>query len=85
MDVDVGGADSWQVVGDTITMSTPCTEEFHGEALYLITDPQTLHVVVSSDYAERWPDLTPPTLAECEQFCAGVTVVVPEVLDPIEP
>lgn len=80
LDTDTGGADSWQTVGDVITMSTPCTEQFYNEALYLITDPQTLHTVVLSDYAERWAGLTPPTLAECQAFCTGVTAVqqVPE-------
>ena len=29
-----------------------------------------LHAAVSADYAASWPDLTPPSLAECEAFCA---------------
>lgn len=73
LDPDTGGADSWQTVGDVITMSTPCTEQFFNDALYLLTEPQALHTIVSDDYETRWADLTPPTLAECEQFCAGVT------------
>lgn len=85
LDPDTGGYDSWQVVGDIITMSTPCTEQFHDEALYLLTDPQALHRVVSNDYVDRCFRFTEPTLAECQAFCAGVTVVVPEVLDQIEP
>lgn len=28
----------------------------------------------AADYAARWGDLTAPTLAECEAFCAGVTL-----------
>lgn len=81
LDPDTGGADSWQTVGDVITMSTPCTEQFYNDALYLITDPQTLHTVVTSDYETRWADLTPPTLEQCNAFCTGVILV----LDPIEP
>lgn len=34
-----------------------------------------LDAVVSADYAARWPELVPPTLAECEAFCSAVTVV----------
>jgi hypothetical protein len=27
---------------------------------------------MSYNYAARWPDEVPPTLAECESFCASV-------------
>lgn len=81
LDPDTGGADSWQTVGDVITMSTPCTEEFYSDALYLLTVPQSLYAIVSDDYETRWPDLTPPTLEQCNAFCTGVILV----LDPIEP
>ena len=33
-----------------------------------------LHAAAAADYAARWGDLTAPTLAECEAFCAGVTL-----------
>lgn len=26
----------------------------------------------------RWPDLTPPTLAECQAFCAGAVLTTGE-------
>jgi hypothetical protein len=81
LDPDTGGADSWQTVGDVITMSTPCTEQFYNEALYLLTEPQALHTIVSDDYETRWADLTPPTLEQCNAFRTGVILV----LDPIEP
>ena len=42
----------------------------------MLANPQALHAAVSADYAARWVDMTPPTLAECEDFCAGVVVEV---------
>ena len=76
---DVTGADAegLPIFGDTISTSTPCTEEFHAQATYMLANPQALHAAVSADYAARWADLVPPTLKECEQFCAGV--IVPDV------
>lgn len=40
-------------------------------------NPAMLHYAVATDYAARWPDLTPPTLAECEAFCAGASLSSP--------
>ena len=31
--------------------------------------------LVQTDYAARWPELTPPTLSECEAFLAVVEAV----------
>lgn len=36
---------------------------------------------MSYNYAARWPDEVPPTLAECESFCASV--IPDETLTPI--
>ena len=79
LDPDVGGFNSWVLSEDglTISTSTPCTAEFAQQAAYMLTHPEALHAAVSADYAARWADLVPPTLAECEQFCLGV--IVPEV------
>ena len=76
---DVTGADAegLPIFGDTISTSTPCTEAFATQAMYMLTHPEALHAAVSADYAARWVDMTPPTLAECEQFCLGV--IVPDV------
>lgn len=81
MDADVGGADSFQPSEDglTISTSTPCTSAFAQQAAYMLGHPEALHAAVSVDYAARWADMTPPTLAECKQFCAGV--IVPEVAE----
>jgi len=74
LDPDVGGEDSWTLSEDglTISTSTPCTNHFAAQAQYMLTHPEALHAAVSADYAARWADMTPPTLAECESFCAGV-------------
>jgi hypothetical protein len=94
IDPDVGGersftsivtgyADSKPVYGDTISMTTPCTTAFKLQAEYMLANPEALHAAVAADYAARWADLTPPTLAECQAFCNGV---IPEpVIVPIAP
>ena len=86
LDPDGGGASSWNrtiigytegetpepIYGDTIFVSTPCRQEFAEQVPVLIANPAMLHAVVAQDYAARWPDEVPPTLAECESFCASV-------------
>ena len=86
MDPDSGGAASWNrtiigytegetpepIFGDTIFVSTPCQQEFAEQVPVLLANPAMLHALVSQDYAARWPDEVPPTLAECESFCASV-------------
>jgi hypothetical protein len=74
MDSDVGGHDSFSLSADGLTISTTalCTASYKAQADYLLEHPADLFAFVSQDYATRWPDLVPPTLAECEQFCGGV-------------
>lgn len=80
LDPDTGGADSWQIDGETIVTSTPCTSEFYDQAMAMLADPALLHGAVAADYSARWADLTPPTLADCEAFVAGV---IPETEIPV--
>ena len=76
-DPDVGGEHSFHDNGDgTISTSTPCTPEFKAQGDYLMTNPEALFMAMQSAYAERWADLTPPTLAECQAFIAAI---IPEV------
>lgn len=82
LDPDAGGWHSFSPVldGETIvayTTSTPCTASFYEQAMAMLEAPEMLHYAVTQDYAARWADLVPPTLEECQQFCAGV--VLPEV------
>ena len=86
LDPDGGGASSWNrtiigytddkepqpIYGNTIFVSTPCQKEFAEQVSLLIANPAMLHAVVAQDYAARWPDEVPPTLAEVESFCASV-------------
>jgi hypothetical protein len=79
LDVDTGGAESYGPKLDDATeytTATPCTAEFKAQAVQLLQYPDALFDVVSADYATRWPDLTPPTLEDCEAFCAAVVVQV---------
>jgi hypothetical protein len=79
MDSDVGGEDSFHDNGDgTISTSTPCTPEFKRDVEMLMTDATMLYYAMQQKYAERWPDLIAPTLAECQQFIAAI---IPEVTE----
>ena len=87
LDPDTGGYESWTPVldGETIvayTTSTPCTASFYEQAMAMLDNPAMLHYAVTQDYAARWGDLTPPTLEECQQFCAGVVLPVEPEPDP---
>ncbi len=88
LDPDAGGWHSFTPVtdGETITAyvaDTPCTQGFYAQALAMLEAPEMLHYAVTADYAARWADLVPPTLEECEQFCAAVVLPVePEPTPP---
>ena len=72
-DPDAGGEHSFPDNGDgTISTSTPCTPEFKAQGEYLMTNPDALFMAMQAAYAERWADLTPPTLAECQQFIEAI-------------
>jgi hypothetical protein len=76
LDPDSGGADSWHATGTedtpTISMTTPCTENFYESAQAMMLDSSLLHDACAEDYAARWPDMTGPTAAECERFVSGI-------------
>lgn len=74
LDPDVGGADSWMPTDAGYMADTPCTAEFHAQAIAMLADPSLLHQAVLADYAARWPDMVPPTLEQCGAFCAGASV-----------
>ena len=88
MDPDSGGAASYgprtlmteqgvSYIPETYTTSTPCASEFKAQAIAMLADPAMLHYAVTADYATRWADLVPPTLEECDSFCAGAVVSEP--------
>lgn len=66
------GPDPEPIYGSNIVASTPCQKEFFDQVPILIANPAMLHALVSQDFANRWPDEVPPTLAEVESFCASV-------------
>jgi len=85
LDQDVGGANSWMPVRytgdetatpDCYVADAPCTEGFKETVLKMLASPAYLQAAVATDFAVRWADQVPPTLQECEAFCAGA--VVPE-------
>ena len=79
MDPDTGGDKSFIEIDGVLVCDTPCTEEFHTQAHAMLSDAALLHSVVAADYAKRWPDLTAPSLVECQAFVAGVVLEVPPV------
>lgn len=86
LDPDVGGADSFHRVvtgyqddetpihGDTLVCSTLCTSEFRAQAEAMAAQPELLHAACQADYAARWQDLEPPSLADCQAFCSAVQI-----------
>jgi len=86
LDPDVGGAESFHrvvtgyqddetpVYGDTLVCSTLCTPEFRAQAEAMATQPELLLQACQADYAMRWPDLEPPSLADCQAFCSAVQI-----------
>ncbi|NML24340.1 hypothetical protein [Zoogloea dura] len=83
LDPDVGGDSSFDILRATDSASAEyaltsalCTEAFAGQAPYLIANPQALHTVVAQDYAQRWEEIEPPSLADVEMFCAAARIVV---------
>lgn len=78
-DPDSGGSESFTDNGDgTISTSTPCTPEFKAQGDYLMTNPDALYQAMQAAYAERWSELTPPTLAECQEFIDAIILEVTE-------
>ena len=73
-DPDVGGEISFTEIEGELVCSTPCTSAFKDQALALMSDPVALHQACLADYASRWPELTSPTLAECEEFISTLSI-----------
>jgi hypothetical protein len=73
LDPDSAGEYSFTDLGNgTINCTTPCELEFKEKALLMMQYPSELKAEIDRQYQTRWPDLTPPTLAECELFCASI-------------
>ena len=75
-DPDSGGDHTFdgEAIDGVISVTFPCIKEFAEAMPFFSATPAALHESVVRDYALRWPDLTPPTMAECEAFCAAVTL-----------
>lgn len=70
-------ADGNEYTPEFYSSTVPCTPDFAAQVPVLLANPAMLHAVVTEAYADRWPDLSAPTLAECEAFCAGAVLVLP--------
>lgn len=74
MDPDVGGDQSFASVRATkdgaefVVCDVWVRYAFAWQANAMLESPALLHGACAQDYAARWPDLTAPTLGECEAF-----------------
>lgn len=80
-DPDTGGGASFDAVycGDPAThvvCDTPLTTATAGLFHTLQSDAGALYGMCQADYASRWPELPPPTLADCQRFLAHATMTV---------
>ena len=77
-DDDAGGADAYQteLADGRFSYSRPCSKDYAQLAAMLFAAPEILHSVIESDYATRWPDLTPPTYEQVISFCESAECYV---------
>lgn len=80
-DPDTGGALSFNILrcGSPATHAvcdTPLIEATANVFVNLQGNPALLHQMCVADYADRWPELNPPSLNECEQFLSAVQMTV---------
>lgn len=86
-DPDTGGAKSFDTIRatkDGVTYAicyTPATPEIAGGLNYFQTITGALYQYVTSDFATRWPEETPPTLEDCEEFRTNIVVVTGTTLN----
>jgi len=87
-DPDTGGAESFAIIRATdangieyACCHVGCSDIFPDTAAALMQDAPALKAAVDADYAARFTDITPPTLADCQAFIAGALIVADCGLD----
>ena len=79
-DPDTGGAKSFDTIRatkDGVTYAicyTPATPETAGGLSYFQAISGALYQYVTTDFAARWPDETPPTMEDCEAFRTNIVL-----------
>lgn len=58
--------------------STPILTSFAEQIPMLLENPLVLHTMVSSKYAERFPELVAPTLEEITVFLSSAIITITE-------
>lgn len=80
MDPDVGGYAAFEAPDEaglysyTVNVSDEYLAAFEVFRAY----PAMLQQTIALDFEHRFPDATPPTLAECEAFCNALQIEVVE-------
>ena len=80
-DPDVGGAESFAILRATDAQGNVyaachagCSDIFPDTCAALMLDANALKAAVDADYAARFSNLIPPTLADCQAFIAGAKI-----------
>lgn len=84
---DTGGAGGYstvELIGDTefSTYSRKAPQEYIERLSTMLMVPEELYGYCRIDYAQRWPELEAPTLAEVLTFCQEVLCYVGRPLGP---
>jgi hypothetical protein len=81
-DPDTGGAESFSIIRATDAQGNVyaachagCSDIFPNTCTALMMDANALKAAVDADYAARFSNLTPPTLADCQAFILGAKIV----------
>ena len=78
MDPDVGGFHAFEIVeGDgRYSYTVDVSDEYFDAFSVFLLLPDLLRDSIARDFEQRFPDTEPPTVAECEAFCAALVIEV---------
>lgn len=81
MDPDVGGFAAFEApdeVTGLYSYTVDVSDEYLAAFEVFKGYPAMLQQTIALDFEHRFPDTEPPTLAECEAFCAALVIEVIE-------
>lgn len=78
LDTDVGGFHAFEAPNEAglYSYTVNVSDEYLQAFDYFKDHPAALLSVIQYDFEHRFPDATPPTLAECEAFCEKVKLII---------
>lgn len=77
LDTDVGGFHAFEAPDEAglYSYTVNVSDEYLQAFDYFKDHPAALLSVIQYDFEHRFPDAEPPTLTECEAFCAALVIV----------